>query len=238
VRRGEMGMRSDERFFFFLAATVMSFCVIYTLFWHVFPLIENRHNFVYAHCTVTGNGRWEKYETIEGIKERVAVPVEVRIGPINSAMSWTEQGADVLKSSDIYHQGLARDEPSGWRYFTPEDKVNYLDSYKPGNVFDCYARPSTDFRDVVFHKEAIMHRIIPQLLFVGIILFLCVATGVCLGIIDAGRKAIGLPGAAEGYGPKDGGKAGQEGDAKALGESASYGTYPRQFSAEKEREWV
>ncbi len=35
-----MGMRSDERFFFFLAASIMSFCVTYTLFWHVFPLIE------------------------------------------------------------------------------------------------------------------------------------------------------------------------------------------------------
>lgn len=108
--------------------------------------MQVRHNYVYAHCTVTGNGHWEKYETIDGIKERVVVPVmtlstlssilicllkvEVRVGSIQGALDWNAKNASVLRSQDIYRQGISRDEPSGWQYFTVEDKNNYLRMYK------------------------------------------------------------------------------------------------------------
>ena len=97
-------MRSDERFYFGLAALVMTTSLVYTIFFQVLPGLDARHNYVYAHCTVTGAGHWEKYETIYGIKERVVVPVEVRIGTIEGALDW--DGLDPLNSVDAYHQGI------------------------------------------------------------------------------------------------------------------------------------
>ncbi len=50
---------------------------------------------------------------VEGNKERVIVPVELRIGKYQDALAWNEwnaSGTGLLKSSDIYHQGIARDE--------------------------------------------------------------------------------------------------------------------------------
>lgn len=59
------------------------------------------------------------------------------------------------------------------------------------------------------------------------------------GIVDAGRKAIGLPGASEdGYGAKEDRESMQAPTAEARPDSTSYGTYPRQFSQTAEKEWV
>mmetsp|Transcript_44078 Transcript_44078/g.139077 ORF Transcript_44078/g.139077 Transcript_44078/m.139077 type:complete len:232 (+) Transcript_44078:121-816(+) len=231
-------MRSDERFFFYLAAFCMTTSVVYTIFWHLLPSLEVRHNYVYAHCTVTGNGHWEKYETIDGIKERVVVPVEVRVGSIQGALDWNAKNASVLRSQDIYRQGISRDEPSGWQYFTVEDKNNYLRMYKPGKEYECWARARKNFQEAVFHKGYSTYRIIPQIVFVVIVIFLCMATGVCLGIMDVGRKIIGLPVTREFM----------EEEQEKLGDFAnqksSYGSVDpkfRQFSVPKgveDREWV
>mmetsp|Transcript_78096 Transcript_78096/g.126644 ORF Transcript_78096/g.126644 Transcript_78096/m.126644 type:complete len:239 (+) Transcript_78096:232-948(+) len=184
-------MRSDDRFYFLLAAFVMTSSLIYTVFFHVLPELDQRHNYLYAHCTVTGDGHWEKYETVYGIKERVVVPVEVRIGTIEGALDW--DGVDPLNSTDVYHQGIGRDKPSGWEYFTKEEKKNYLKTYKPGQAYECWMRPGPGTNEVVFHKKAITFRLIPELIFCAIVLFLCIATGVCMGMLDILRSMIGLP---------------------------------------------
>jgi hypothetical protein len=171
-------MRSDERFYFLLAAFAMSSTLVYTVFFHVLPDLDARHDYLNAHCFVTGNGHWEKYETVYGIKERVVVPVEVRIGTIEGALEW--DGVDPLNSTDVYHQGIGRDTPSGWQYFTKEEKQDYLRTYKPGKQYECWMRPGSGTNEVVFHKQAISFRLIPELIFCAIVLFLCVATGVCM----------------------------------------------------------
>jgi hypothetical protein len=171
-------MRSDERFYFLLAAFAMSSTLVYTVFFHVLPDLDARHDYLNAHCFVTGNGHWEKYETVYGIKERVVVPVEVRIGTIEGALEW--DGVDPLNSTDVYHQGIGRDTPSGWQYFTKEEKQDYLRTYKPGKQYECWMRPGSGTNEVVFHKQAISFRLIPELIFCVIVLFLCVATGVCM----------------------------------------------------------
>ena len=171
-------MRSDDRFYFLLAAFAMSASLVYTVFFHVLPELDARHNYLYAHCTVTGHGHWEKYETVYGIKERVVVPVEVHIGTIEGALDW--DGVDPLNSTDVYHQGIGRDKPSGWEYFTKEEKQDYLRTYKPGQEYECWMRPGSGTNEVVFHKRAISFRLIPELIFCAIVLFLCVATGVCM----------------------------------------------------------
>jgi len=171
-------MRSDERFYFLLAAFAMSATLVYTVFFHVLPDLDARHDYLNAHCFVTGNGHWEKYETVYGIKERVVVPVEVRIGTIEGALEW--DGVDPLNSTDVYHRGIGRDTPSGWQYFTKEEKQDYLRTYKPGKQYECWMRPGSGTNEVVFHKKAISFRLIPELIFCAIVLFLCVATGVCM----------------------------------------------------------
>jgi hypothetical protein len=106
------------------------------------------------------------------------VPVEVRIGTIEGALEW--DGVDPLNSTDVYHQGIGRDTPSGWQYFTKEEKQDYLRTYKPGKQYECWMRPGSGTNEVVFHKQAISFRLIPELIFCVIVLFLCVATGVCM----------------------------------------------------------
>lgn len=249
-------MRSDERFYFLLASFVMTASLVYTVFFHVLPELDARKNYLYAHCTVTGDGHWEKYETVYGIKERVVVPVEVRIGTIEGALDW--DGVDPvggriccvsyaalallvfvrcflcisqpvrselllpsiptfccalivphtspapmhpmpcapyaqcdaddianphnfqLNSTDVYHQGIGRDKPSGWEYFTRDEKQNYLKTYKPGREYECWMRPGSGTNEVVFHKKAVTFRLVPEIVFCMIVLFLCVATGVCM----------------------------------------------------------
>ncbi len=131
------------------------------LFLFFFCSLQEKHIYVYGHCTITGAPQWEKYETVsiseqlashvahkedimimcfvrnqntfgdctqaalldkltagfslqvDGNKERVIVPVEMRIGTYEDALSWNKwnnSGDDLLKSSDAYHQGIARDE--------------------------------------------------------------------------------------------------------------------------------
>mmetsp|Transcript_28144 Transcript_28144/g.70922 ORF Transcript_28144/g.70922 Transcript_28144/m.70922 type:complete len:238 (+) Transcript_28144:44-757(+) len=188
-------MRSDERMFFYVASGAMTISVVYTLCWHILPLLEERHNYVYGHCTITGAPHWEKYETIGGIQERVIVPVELRIGKYEDALDWNAgNGTNLLKSSDIYHQGIARDQPSGWKYFSQDDKDNYLATYAIGREYECWSRPSTGFHEISFRThEREMTRLIPQLMFLVIVLGLCLATGVCIGVMDMVRRVIGLP---------------------------------------------
>ena len=49
-----------------------------------------------------------RYETVSGIKERVIVPVELRLGSIEGAMDWKKKS--VLGAKDPYYQALGRDE--------------------------------------------------------------------------------------------------------------------------------
>jgi len=169
----------------------MTASLVYTMFFHVLPELDMRKNYLYAHCTVTGDGHWEKYETVYGIKERVVVPVEVRIGTIEGALDW--DGVDPLNSTDVYHQGIGRDKPSGWEYFTKDEKQNYLKTYKPGREYECWMRPGSGTNEVVFHRKAVSFRLMPEIVFCIIVLFLCVATGVCMGMVDIIRAMIGLP---------------------------------------------
>ena len=193
-------MRSDDRFYFLMAAGLMTTSLVYTIFFHVLPELDSRHDYLYAHCTVTGDGHWEKYETVYGIMERVVVPVEVRIGTIEGALDW--DGVNPLNSKDVYHQGIGRDKPSGWQYFTKEEKQDYLRTYKPGKEYECWMRPGSGTNEVVFHKKAITFRLIPEIIFCMIVFFLCVATGVCMvGLfgcnaiiyLDAAAFSCGLP---------------------------------------------
>jgi hypothetical protein len=182
-------MRSDERFYFFLAAFCMTGSLVYTVFFHVLPELDARHDYIYAHCTVTGDGHWEKYETINGIKERVVVPVEVRIGTIEGALDW--DSSDVLDSKDAYHQGIGRDKPSGWEYFTKQEKQDYLKTYTVGREYECWMQPGSGTNEVVFHKKPVSFRLIPELVFCAIVLFLCIATGVC--VVRLPRRAAACP---------------------------------------------
>ena len=187
------GMRSDDRFYFYLAAFLMTTSLGYTVCFHVLPELDAHHNTIYAHCTVLGDGHWEKYETVYGIKERVVVPVEVRIGTIAGALDWNGGAADVLHSKDVYHQGIGRDTPSGWQYFTQTEKRNYLKTYKPGKEYECWMEPGPGTTEVVFHKTQIAFRLMPELIFCAIVIFLCVATGVCVGMVDMVRIVLRLP---------------------------------------------
>jgi len=197
--RTPKSMRSDERLFFYVAAGLMLVSIVYTLGWHIFPLYEEHHNYVYGHCTVTGRPHWEKYDTLGGISERVVMPVELRIGDWENAMNFAaKKNKDILESIDVYHQGIARDSPSGWQYFSPEDKKDFLEGYSIGKEFECWSRPSTGYREIVFHTdERDMPRLFPQILFLIMVLGLCLATGVCVGVVDMLRICIGLPPGAE-----------------------------------------
>lgn len=53
-------MRSDDRFFFYLAAFAMTVSTVFVTFWHILPELDKMHNYVYGHCTITGKGHWEK----------------------------------------------------------------------------------------------------------------------------------------------------------------------------------
>lgn len=185
-------MRSDERFYFFLAAAVFSICVIYTVFGQLIPAIQEIQVYTYAHCTATGAGHWEKYGTWSGTSERVVVPVEVRIGGFKDALNWDANGTDIYKARDVYHQAIARDSPQGWKYFTVQEKMDYLNQYKPGHEYECWALPGAHFHEAVFQRQPSFWRMIPQIIFLVIVVGLCMATGVCLGILDMCRALIGM----------------------------------------------
>ncbi|KAJ1486613.1 hypothetical protein T484DRAFT_1943157 [Baffinella frigidus] len=230
-------MRSDDRFFFYLAAFAMTVSTVFVTFWHILPELDKMHNYVYGHCTITGKGHWEKYETVSGIKERVIVPVELRLGSIEGAMDWKK--GSVQGAQDPYYQALGRDAPSGWEYFSPEDKKDYLNLYEVGREYECYARSGMGFREVVFHRQHLSKKLIPQVIFLAIVILLCMATGVCLGLVDSIRVCIGLP-------PMhdlkdDAPMAGVvEDSGKGYG-STGGGPQQRQFSSQQatgDREWV
>mmetsp|Transcript_70920 Transcript_70920/g.189367 ORF Transcript_70920/g.189367 Transcript_70920/m.189367 type:complete len:261 (+) Transcript_70920:50-832(+) len=185
-------LRSDDRFYFFLAAFVFTASVLYTIFGQLIPAIQNYNVYTYAHCTVTGAGHWEKYGTWTGISERVVVPVEIRIGGFQGALNWDGNGTQIYASRDAYHQAIARDAPLGWKYFTVNDKIDYLHQYQPGHEYECWALPSEQFHEAVFHKQPGFERMIPQIIFLVIVVGLCMATGVCLGIVDMCRALVGL----------------------------------------------
>ena len=52
--------------------------------------------------------RAHRYETVNGIMERVIVPVELRLGSIEGAMDWKKESVQGAK--DPYYQALGRDE--------------------------------------------------------------------------------------------------------------------------------
>ena len=52
--------------------------------------------------------RAHRYETVNGIMERVIVPVELRLGSIEGAMDWKKDSVQGAK--DPYYQALGRDE--------------------------------------------------------------------------------------------------------------------------------
>mmetsp|Transcript_70919 Transcript_70919/g.189365 ORF Transcript_70919/g.189365 Transcript_70919/m.189365 type:complete len:251 (+) Transcript_70919:50-802(+) len=185
-------LRSDDRFYFFLAAFVFTASVLYTIFGQLIPAIQNYNVYTYAHCTVTGAGHWEKYGTWTGISERVVVPVEIRIGGFQGALNWDGNGTQIYASRDAYHQAIARDAPLGWKYFTVNDKIDYLHQYQPGHEYECWALPSEQFHEAVFHKQPGFERMIPQIIFLVIVVGLCMATGVCLGIVDMCRALVGI----------------------------------------------
>lgn len=183
-------MRSDERTFFWLTAGALTVSLLFTTFWCILPELEHWHRYQKGHCTITGKGHWEKYETPSGIRERVIVPVELRMGGVEGMMEWNS--GSTIGASDKYYRAIARDEPSGWEFFSRRDKWNYLQRYPIGSEFRCSALPGEDLREVVLHQHHVRRQIVPQVVLVCILIFLCMATGICLGLVDNLCACMGL----------------------------------------------